>query len=51
MTDEIPGWWALTSSALMGMLRQVEAGETADLVYAEHYANSAIEPEPSGDDE
>lgn len=36
------GWWAITSEALLAMLRQVEAGESADMVYAEHYANSAI---------
>jgi hypothetical protein len=36
------GWWAMSSDALMDMLRQVEAGESADMVYAEHFANSAV---------
>lgn len=46
MTDsENLGWWAITSEALLEMLRQVEAGESADLVYAEHYANSAVAEE------
>lgn len=36
------GWWAMTSDALLSMLRQVEAGDSADVVYAEHYANSAV---------
>lgn len=44
MSDDLTnmGWWAITSEALLSMLRQVEAGESADLVYAEHFANSAV---------
>lgn len=44
MNDDpnLGGWWAISSGALLDMLRQVEAGESADMVYAEHYANSAI---------
>lgn len=41
--DELQGWWAMSAQALMRMLREVEAGATADMVYTEHYANSAIE--------
>ena len=35
------GWWVISGEALLDMLQQVADGETPDLVYAEHYANSS----------
>lgn len=37
-------WWAISGEDLMAMLRQVAEGEDPDIVYAEHYANSEVEP-------
>ena len=37
------GWWAISGEELLAALRRVEAGEKADLVYAEIYANSETE--------
>lgn len=37
------GWWAITDDALMEMLREVESGASAEMVYMEHYANSAVD--------
>lgn len=42
-TTDRPIWWAISGERLMAMLHRVEAGESADLVYAEEYANSDIE--------
>lgn len=37
------GWHAISGEELLGSLRRVEAGEKADLVYAELCANAEIE--------
>lgn len=37
------GWWCISGEALLDLLRRAQAGEDADLLYAEHYANSQIE--------
>lgn len=37
------GWWVISGENFLSALRRVEAGESADLIYAEHYANSDIE--------
>jgi hypothetical protein len=50
MSEPLTGWWSIDSEELMTMLRRVEAGESADLVYAEFYANSDHEF-IGGDDE
>lgn len=34
------GWWTISGEAFMAALKQVQAGESPDVVYAEHYANS-----------
>ncbi len=34
------GWWAISGDALIEALRRASAGEDADLLYAELYANS-----------
>lgn len=47
----LQGWWAITSDALMAMLRQVEDGETADMVYMEHYVNFAVDDSQCVDDD
>jgi hypothetical protein len=45
------GWWTISGERLLELLRRVEAGETADAVYAEEYANSEVEKiEGSGRD-
>ena len=36
------GFWAMTGEALLGMLKQVEAGDSAEMVYFEHFVNSTI---------
>jgi hypothetical protein len=33
-------WWSISEEAFLSALRRVEAGEKADLVYAEFYAAS-----------
>lgn len=33
------GWWIIHGDELLTALREVELGESADLVYAELYAN------------
>lgn len=33
-------YWVIRGTALIEMLREVEAGADPDLVYIEHYANS-----------
>ena len=37
------GWLAISGEELLTMLRRVAAGEDADLVYMEHYANAEHE--------
>lgn len=32
------GWWAISGEDLLAMLRRVEAGERAEIVYIEEYA-------------
>lgn len=36
-------WWTISEPALLRMLREVEAGASADEVYAEHYVNATVE--------
>lgn len=36
------GWWAISGDVLLDALRRCEAGESADLVYAELYANTDV---------
>jgi hypothetical protein len=42
--DERPesrmGWWTISGEGLLYLLRRVQSGEDADMVYAEAYANS-----------
>ncbi len=33
-------WWSISQDDFLDALRRVEAGESADTVYAEWYANS-----------
>lgn len=40
----IDQWWSISGEDLMAMLRQVADGEDPDIVYAEAYANSRVEP-------
>ena len=43
------GWHVIGGSHLLAVLRQVEAGESADIVYAELWANADHEhEEPPG---
>lgn len=42
MGEPLKGWWSISGEALMTMLREAHAGESPDIVYAEHYANSEI---------
>lgn len=44
-TDQPPalGWWAISGAQLLDALKRVASGEDPDLVYAELYANSAVE--------
>lgn len=35
-----PTWWAISEERLLELLRRVEAGEPAELVYASEYANA-----------
>ncbi len=53
MTDSEPKpvFWSISEPFLLAMLRRVEAGETADDVYAEQYVNATIETIPGTDDE
>jgi hypothetical protein len=44
-TDAL-GWWSISGSDLIDMLRRTHAGEDPDLVYAEAYANSDVEQIP-----
>jgi hypothetical protein len=37
------GWWAIPGEELLAMLRRVEQGERADVVYIEEYANCTRE--------
>ena len=39
MTADL-GWWCISGEEFLAALRRVEAGEAADAVYAEWYANS-----------
>ena len=39
------GWWTISAEAFLNALRRVEAGETADIVYAEYYAQSQVTQE------
>lgn len=42
--------WVLSGNTLMRMLARVEAGETAEIVYLEEYANAEVEyPEDEED--
>ena len=41
------GWWAISGAALMDMLQRCANGEDPDLVYAEQYANSDHNEEPT----
>lgn len=41
--DEL-GWHTISGKHLLDTLRRVEAGEPADLVYAELWANAEHEP-------
>lgn len=43
-SGDILGWWVIAGLDLLGLLRRVEAGESADLVFAEAYANAEIDP-------
>jgi hypothetical protein len=36
------GWWCISGEDLLDMLRRAAAGEEADLLYAELYANSEV---------
>jgi hypothetical protein len=36
------GWWTISGESLLDLLRQVEAGESPDIVYAQNYANSVV---------
>jgi hypothetical protein len=44
-SDESPplGWWTISGAQLLDALKRVASGEDPDLVYAELYANSAVE--------
>ena len=42
MTDL--GWWCISGETLLEALQRVHQGEDPDLVYAELYANSEVEP-------
>lgn len=33
-------WWTISGAALLAALRQVDDGDSPDIVYAELYANS-----------
>lgn len=35
-------WWTICEPALLAMLREVEAGASADEVYAEYYVNATV---------
>lgn len=37
------GWWTINGADLLDMMRRCAAGEDPDMVYAEAYANSAVE--------
>ena len=45
MTERMTGlgWWAITGEDILEMMRRCSAGEEADVVYAEYYANSTRE--------
>jgi hypothetical protein len=45
--DEL-GWWTISGSDLLDMLRRAANGEDPDLVYAEAYANSDHEDHRRG---
>lgn len=34
------GWWTISGTSLLDMLRRAHRGEDPDLLYAEAYANS-----------
>lgn len=36
------GWWTISGTHLLNMLRRCYEGESPDLVYAEEYANSEL---------
>lgn len=42
-------WWSISGANLLAALRQVESGESADVVYLELLANSTVE-KPAEDD-
>jgi len=37
-------YWAISADEMLAMLRQVEAGDSPDVVYMEHYANCQSYP-------
>jgi len=37
------GWWAISGEALLSGLRRANDGESADMIYAELYANSDVD--------
>lgn len=39
------GWWAISGEHLLSALRRAADGEDPDMLYAELYANSDIEPQ------
>jgi hypothetical protein len=41
-TDPL-GWWVISGEALLDLLRRAAAGEDADALYAEEYANAGHE--------
>lgn len=38
------GWWTISGEDFMEAMKRTHAGEDPDLVYAEYYANSEINP-------
>lgn len=41
--EPLPGWWCISSEAIMQALRAVQAGDDPGVVYAELYSNSEHE--------
>jgi hypothetical protein len=50
--DDTPAkecWWTISEQGLLELLRRVEAGEPADLVYVSAYANAERHEQQSDD--
>ena len=44
-------WWVISDRSMLEALRRCEAGESAELVHLELYANSEVETVSEGDGE